>query len=433
MKRYLYKAGGALTEEHAGLYIQRSADAEVVSHLEAMDYVLLIEPRQQGKTSLVNHLIDEPAFDNTWWGYVDVTTLDRISESAWYKSLGSRLLSQWNNTLTLSRSESDVPDDANGWRDFLSRLATRARDESRRLIIAFDEIGAITFPGATLFFSVMREIYNARKLESQFRNLTFILAGAFDPRDLIDDDKISPFNIAQRVRLADFTRPQVQELVEKGGWPAGLSAELANRIHYWTGGQPYLCQWICNHLDSTAEPLDVDACVAHMQVEEENHLPPIIKRLHADKRMRDYVSRILAGEKIRFLPALNHIHQRLQILGIIKADDEGFCVIRNRVYEAVLASGALDDGSIVSKPPAQASNARIQHLAQQRRESDRKYAELSKRIAALDIDIGRAIDEFKRQPLVEQRAQLEAERQEIANRLTKIERELKDCDLAPDT
>jgi len=432
MKPFQYKAGCALTEENAELYVQRAADAEVLSHLEAMNYVLLIEPRQQGKTGMINHLVDEPAFDNTWWGYVDVTTLDRTSESAWYRSLGSRLLSQWS-ALTRPDFQPDIPSDVNGWRDFLSRFAARARDESRRIVIGFDEIGAITFPGATLFFSVLREIYNARKLERQFRNLTFILAGAFDPRDLIDDDRISPFNIAQRVRLADFTSTQVRELVSKGGWSATQSGELADRIHYWTGGQPYLCQWICHHLGRDAHSTEVDACAARLQAEEENHLPPIIKRLNSDKRMSDYVGRILAGEKIKFHPALNHLHQRLQILGVVKADDEGFCIIRNRVYEAVLSSDVLDNGVSISESPTPAGNARIRHLAQQQRENDRKYAELSRRIAALDTDIGRTTEEFKRQPLMEQRIQLETERTGVANQLADIERQLAGVDPIPGT
>jgi hypothetical protein len=432
MKPFQYKAGGALTEENADLYVQRAADAEVLSHLEAMNYVLLIEPRQQGKTSMINHLIDEPVFDNTWWGYVDVTTLDRTSEPAWYRSLGSRLLSQWS-ALTRSDFQPDMPGDVNGWRDFLSRFAARARDESRRLVIAFDEIGAITFPGATLFFSVLREIYNARKLERQFRSVTFILTGAFDPRDLIDDDRISPFNIAQHVRLVDFTSTQVRELVGKGGWSATQSAEIADRIHRWTGGQPYLCQWICSRLGSTAKSSDVDACVARLLAEEENHLPPIVKRLNSDKKMRDYVGRILAGEKIKFHPTLSQLHRHLQILGVVQADDEGFCTIRNRVYEAILSSGVLDNGVSISELPTHAGNARIRHLVQQQREYDQKYVELSRRIAALDTDIGRATEEFKRQPLTELKAQLEAERTEIANQLTEIERQLAGADLTPDT
>lgn len=434
MRSSIYKVGGALTEENADLYVQRSADAEVISHLEAMNYVLLIEPRQQGKTSMVNHLIDEVAFNNTWWGYVDVTTLDRTSESRWYRSLCSRLLSQWSALTHSDHLQPDMPSDVNSWRDFLSRFAARAREESRRLVIALDEIGAITFPGATLFFSVLREVYNARKLERQFRNLTFVLVGAFNPRDLINDDRISPFNIAQRVRLADFTRPQVQELVSMGGWPTSRSQVLADRIHYWTNGQPYLCQWICSRLGSTAETHDVDVCVARMYTEEENHFPPIVKRLNSDNKMQDYVSSILAGEKIKFLPTFNHLHHRLEILGILKADDEGFCIVRNRVYQTMLSSMMEKEGrkipaSVIERPSqatsSESSTTEQRHLQTQLSELTKRYDHLTERIAALDRDISRETDGDRRFTLNTRRQDFVEERDQLASRMKQIEEKLR--------
>ena len=331
MNSILFKAGGALTDEHALIYVERKADREALTHLRAMDYLLVIEPRQQGKTSLINHLMCHPALGNVAFAYVDVTTPDRKTETTWYQTLCPRILRQLRSFIPQDQWPT-IPQNSAGWRGFLRDVAALAADAQLRVVIALDEIGAVTFPGATEFFSVLRDVYNSRQAEAELKQLTFLLAGAFHPRDLIKDDKISPFNIAQRVRLADFTLAQVQELAGKGGWPPGQATALAERIHYWTDGQPYLTQLLCTYLGPDATPSDVDASIERLRREDENHLPPLLERLHSDEKLHGYAGRILAGERIKFYPRENRRQAQLELLGVIKADAEGYCIIRNRIY-----------------------------------------------------------------------------------------------------
>ena len=70
----------------------------------------------------------------------------------------------------------------------------------RRLVIAFDEIGAIPKDWATGFFAAIRSVHQDYR-----EHLTFILAGATDPSEMIGDPDISPFNIATSIPLSDFT------------------------------------------------------------------------------------------------------------------------------------------------------------------------------------------------------------------------------------
>ena len=331
-----FKAGGALTDEHAAIYVERKADNEVLSHLRRMNYLLIIEPRQQGKTSLINHLMRHPALNNVAFAYIDVTTPNRSAEAAWYQTLCPRILRQLRGFIPREQWPA-TPQNSAGWRDFLWNVAASATDAHRRVVIALDEIGAVTFSGATDFFSVLRDVYNSRQAETEFKQLTFLLAGAFHPRDLIKDDKISPFNIAQRVRLADFTLAQVHELVGKGDWTDEQVTALSGRIHHWTDGQPYLTQLLCSYLGPEATPADVDAGVERLRREDENHLPPLMDRLASDEKMHRYVERILAGERIKFYPRENRRQAQLELLGVIKENADGFCVIRNRIYERVLA------------------------------------------------------------------------------------------------
>lgn len=128
----------------------------------------------------------------------------------------------------------------------------------------------------------------------------------------------------------------MRTLVKLGGWTDNQVDAIAKHIHYWTGGQPYLTQFLCSHLSPGATSADVDADVKRLRHVEPNHLPHLLKRLNRDDRLRMYVDRIQAGERIIFSPLLNPRQARLELLGVIKADDKGFCVIRNRIYEQVL-------------------------------------------------------------------------------------------------
>jgi hypothetical protein len=50
-----FQAGGALLAD-SPVYIERKVDHEALAHLRNMAYLLVIEPRQQGKTSLLARL-----------------------------------------------------------------------------------------------------------------------------------------------------------------------------------------------------------------------------------------------------------------------------------------------------------------------------------------------------------------------------------------
>lgn len=330
-----FQAGGALTDEANALYIERKADHDALIHLQSMDYLLVIEPRQQGKTSLVNRLMYQSISDKMILLYVDVTTPDHSTEETWYRTLCFRILRQLRHLIPDNQWPA-IPQNSAEWRDFLSDIARFAADAHQRLIITLDEIGAVTFPGVTTFFSVLRDIYNSRQAEPEFRHLTFWLVGAFRPQDLIKDDKISPFNIAQRVRLPDFTSNQVYGLVCKEDWPDERASAIAKRIYYWTNGQPYLTQLVCSYLELDSSPTDVDIGVEHLRREDENHLPPLFDRLTADTKLSKYVKKILAGERIKSYPSVHRRQAQLELLGLIKVDSEGYCVIRNRIYEQLL-------------------------------------------------------------------------------------------------
>jgi len=337
-----FQAGGPLSS-NSPVYIERRADREALQHLRQMYYIQLTEPRQQGKTSLIYRLLG--ALRNSVYrlAYVDAESLKSKNETGWYRDLAVRLIGQLQSSVKCDKLP--VPTDASTWRLFLSNLVSSepyAANCKPRLIIAIDEVGSIPFGWAEDFFRVLREVYVIREVESYFQYLTFVLAGAFDPRDLISDSKISPFNVAQRVNLEDFNCEQVGQLVAYLGLPADQTAAVAERIHYWTSGQPYLTQKLCLYLAEQDDISDVDAvdvAVDRFFCEDTNHLPRIVEDMEEDAKLLNYIRQAVA-DRVKFTPSVNPRHFRLaHVIGVIKPDERGCCRIRNCIYERALQAG----------------------------------------------------------------------------------------------
>ena len=345
MDNHPFQVGGTLL---AGMpvYIERQADEQAYFHLVRMDYPLtLIETRQQGKTSLINNLIGRFRNDNYVFAYASIEILAsrQIDEAAWYTHLAHGLLRQIRFVPDSKRLL--APKNGAEWFNFLSELAELAAQVNQNLVIALDEIAGAPPDWATDFFAAIRATYTYRQVQPVFQRLTFILAGAYNPRTLIKNSNISPFNIAQQVHLEDFTTEQVRLLTTHLSESPEVQALLAERIHYWTDGQPYLAHCLCRAL--VGQPLtvaSVDAAVERLRREDNNHLPHVFAFSHNQKLM-EYVKQVATGAAFGFAPTQSSQQMRLTLMGIIKADEQGQCKIRNRLYEQALAylEGAPED------------------------------------------------------------------------------------------
>lgn len=327
-----FKVGGALTDQDAVSYISRNAEIEIIHLLKKMEYILIIEPRQQGKTSLINFIMRHPELSDGIFVYVDTTSLNRESENKWYQNLVHRMLQQIKHVIP-EISSLNAPTDSSEWRNFLFHLASSINETNNFFVVALDEIGT-SFPSPNSFFSVLRDIYNSRQIEPQFRKIAFILLGCFHPRELVSDDQISPFNIAKRVRLTDFSQEGINFLTSKITSSDKESREIADRVYYWTGGQPYLSQKLCENLG--VNPQNIDIAATNLLREDENHFLPLLKQLQKDKGLMSFLMRLSSGEKIVFFPHSDPIQGQLELFGLIKADEQGNCKIRNKLYEKLL-------------------------------------------------------------------------------------------------
>src|SRR5207302_3096409 len=239
-----YQAGGPLLA-HSPVYILRDADKKAATHLRRMDYISLIEPRQHGKTSLINQFMAELSLQGYTFAFRDMMAAKSIGShpTEWYMSLGKWLCRQLDFIPNEQRPK--PPTNSASWEDFLAEIAERAELAGQKVVIVLDEIGAVPPPLATDFFSIIRSVYTSRQSLSFWQHLTFVIAGAFNPKELIRDATVSNFNVDKRISLDDFNLLQVKQLVSHLGLPKDITGAAADHVHYWTDGQPYLSHQLC--------------------------------------------------------------------------------------------------------------------------------------------------------------------------------------------
>jgi predicted nucleic acid-binding Zn-ribbon protein len=83
-----------------------------------------------------------------------------------------------------------------------------------------------------------------------------------------------------------------------------------------------------------------------------------------------------------------------------------------------VATGAPDSASAITNALTPSQH---RHLEQEHSELQRRYDSLSRSIAALDTDISRTLEAFRRQPIEEIRAEQAAEREQVTSRIAHIE------------
>lgn len=348
MSESLHPPVGPITDANRNLYVERDADKQALLYLQRGEIVTVIEPRQQGKTSLIHAIRSHPSMQHYAIVYIDVSTLRKDNAAEWYSGFCSRILDQ---LVFLAHEQHPIqPDDANSFRTFLVELSRSLVQYSRRLIIAIDEVATLQFPGSTEFFAVLRDVYNSREVEPYFRKITFLLLGVFRPQDLIQDPRVSPFNVAIRISLNDFTSVQVKDLLRRYGVDENLANDLGDAVYHWTDGQPYLSQILCSKLSDGFEydrlvrklvsPEDATAKqVDQLFRKDDNHIKAIVNRLEEallNRELSEELEKIINGSKSEFYPAALPWQEDLQLLGIIKEAPDHTCMIRNQIYAKAL-------------------------------------------------------------------------------------------------
>jgi tRNA A-37 threonylcarbamoyl transferase component Bud32 len=350
---------GSIPNDRPDLYVPRPCDAQFDDYLRRNDYIAVIGPRLSGKTSLLVRKFHEmQARQRTLPIYINLSLLSKLSETAWYERLftticdGTKYSGQPLTHSFPVTNELDLRD------SLLDALEGPLR--ARVLVILLDDVEAIPKPILTPLMAMIREMFSSRELIPAFKRCVFVLSGCFLPDDLIDDPSISPFRVAERIHMMDTDQKGVTQLVNlldladgSGRFGADQHSTtypltLAEQIYAWTEGDLYLTQRLCALMTTQSDqsPVTVDR-LASTVLPEDPIFQRILRTIERNTSMLKMLEGIQLGHSPLRFTRLQRTIAEAWLMGLIKEDSVGHCVLRNPVYQLILH---LADPSTIAKP-----------------------------------------------------------------------------------
>lgn len=329
------------------VYVERDVDVEVLRLLQQRACITLLGPRQMGKSSLLfraSWLLRERKFLSLC---VDVSPAKNLNQAGWYSFLFRSLTRQLPpEAKEVAGQYASGLRDQIDFRDLLQDLL-RALEE-KTIVLMLDEVNTISPAVCDSFFSCIREMFNVREVEPEFKRLSAVFTGSFRPRDLIHDEANSPFNISQQIFMPYLSREGVRRLVDLLPLPSdGEKNQMADLVCDWTGGHPCLTQRLCSLLAEApsghaGEQLVQDA--VEIMLKEDANLEHVVVRVRREPNALSLLKRLVVeGEAIPFDRIMGDLLPRLEMIGAVVAGEEGLCRVPNRLYETVLRSLLRDE------------------------------------------------------------------------------------------
>ncbi len=208
-------------------------------------YITLFAPRQSGKTTYFQLLLEELKGDYVpiWISFENRKNLPR---ARFYQGLTRDLIYGFSkHGMTIDYSIQDTLDLEGFFEHIAQKLPTP-------VVLVIDEFEGIPDEVLSEVMHTFRQIYHQKE---RHRLHALILVGVSTIAELVHSTA-SPFNVAEELRLPYFTDEEVRDLigqyVVESGQP--FDEEVIAALIHNTNGQPGLVCALCNHLVTNVVP-----------------------------------------------------------------------------------------------------------------------------------------------------------------------------------
>ncbi len=341
-----YKVGGGLDLARSN-YILRQADIEIYKALTKGEYCYVFNARQTGKSSLRIRTADRLRKEDIVCVEIDLMAI--ISEESNVRQIYAGIVQEIASGLQLEIDclswwlERENLEPQERLIEFIEQVVFTEIDKN--IVIFIDEVDCLRISDLSLeiFLTLIQSFYQKRENNPVYRRLTFALFGVVEISDF------SHTIIGNRIKLESLgfsaALPLAEGLLEK----VDRRQEVLKEIIYWTGGQPFLTQKLCQLVATSStkiatgsekqevEKLVVSNIIQNWEYNDEpEHLQTIKNRLfksqYSTSKLLRLYQKILQRGKI---PAKNNsLQTELQLAGIVRKE-EGKLKVYNPIYAQV--------------------------------------------------------------------------------------------------